>query len=71
MNTDAQIREILARSFPVNDNCHKTTQVTDDCKAATNSGIYVVGNNNIVISSGLFVTAAAFLFISICLLLQH
>ena len=71
MNIDAQIRDILSRNYPVNDN---NTPDSQSCKSLTipvNKGIYVVGNNNIIISSGLLVTTIMTFFLSICLLLQH
>lgn len=51
MDIDARIQEILLRSSPVNDN---NTQNYDTCNPnlkTTNSGINIVGNNNIIISS--------------------
>lgn len=71
MNIDAQIRDILSRNHPVNDN---NTPDSQSCKTQTtpvNDGIYIVGNNNIIISSGLLVAAMMTFFLSICLLFPH
>lgn len=71
MNIDAQIREILSRGHPVNDNNTPEQQSCRTQSIPVNDGIYVVGNNNIIISSGLLVTTIMTFFLSICLLLPH
>ena len=48
MDIDSQIRDILARSFPVNDNQHCIKQTSEDDKSSA-SAIAVYGNNNVVI----------------------
>ncbi len=54
MNIDAQIQEILLRSSPANDNNNPNR---DGCilkEKQSNSGISVIGNNNVIIGSGVF-----------------
>lgn len=71
MNIDAQIREILSRNYPVNDNDKSSVSKCETQAVPQNDGIYVIGNNNIIISSGLMVVTAMAFFLSMCLLLQH
>lgn len=52
MDIDAQIRDILMKSTPVNDNFSK--QHDDSPTASHNWGISVVGNQNVIINAGLF-----------------
>ena len=53
MSIDEQIRDILMRSTPVNDNVHKSLQTNPAAQAACNFGINIVGNKNVVINTGL------------------
>ena len=59
---DAQIRDILMKSTPINDNSvRKTAPLTAAIPAAIhNLGINVVGNQNIVVGTGFI----QFLFLS-------
>lgn len=71
MNIDSEVRDILSRSFPVNDN-NKPSQLS--CKndvLQTNKGIYIVGNNNIIVSAELFMLTALMFFISMLFLMSH
>jgi hypothetical protein len=54
MNIDAEIQEILLRSSPVNDNDTQNQSKCNPNIAQTNSGINIVGNNNIIVASSLF-----------------
>lgn len=71
MDIDTQIREILSRNFPVNDNNAKTSLGCKNNKTPVNSLIYIVGNDNIIISSGLLIAATMTFFMSLCLILPH
>ena len=71
MNIDAQIRDILSRSYPVNDNDKTPLNNGKTQDSPTDIGIYVVGNNNIIISSGLMITTIMAFFLSMYLFLQH
>ena len=71
MNIDNQIREILSRNFPVNDNGQKSTGNPQSESLHAEGAIYVIGNNNVIISSGLLVAAAMTFFLSLCLMLPH
>ena len=53
MNIDAKIQEILLRSSPCNDNAVKNiTHPTNSYRSISN--ISIVGNNNVIVSSGLW-----------------
>ncbi len=72
MNIDAQIRNILTKSFPVNDNKPEVTQTKEQTIALpVNNGIYVVGNNNIVIHTSLLLLASIMFCLGSIILLQH
>ncbi|MBQ9271096.1 MAG: hypothetical protein IJ218_02375 [Alphaproteobacteria bacterium] len=72
MNIDAQIRNILTKSFPVNDNKPEATQTKEQTIALpVNNGIYVVGNNNIVIHTSLLLLASIMFCLGSIILLQH
>lgn len=60
MSLDSQIQEILMRSTPINDN---TPRLQDGCKNINNTltGINIVGDNNIIISSGIFSIVTIFM----------
>lgn len=71
MNIDAEVRDILSRSFPVNDN---NKSVSAGCKAEklqANSGIYIVGNNNLIIHTSLFMLASIMFCFGMLILMQH
>lgn len=53
MSIDEQIRDILMKSTPVNDNMHKSPQTNPAAQTAGNFGINIVGNKNVVINTGL------------------
>lgn len=44
MSIDEQIRDILMKSTPVNDNMHKSPQTNPAAQTAGNFGINIVGN---------------------------
>lgn len=64
MNIDQEIRNILARSCPVNDN---RTLATPNRKLSRELAhdISIVGNNNIVVSSDLLIMEL-FMFLNVC-----
>ena len=53
MNIDAQIQEILLRSTPCNDNGFKPI-ANPESSSRSISHISVVGNHNVVVTSGLW-----------------
>lgn len=64
MNIDQEIRDILARSCPVNDN--RATPLTNNKPPRKYAcDISIVGNNNVVVSSDLL-TAGLFLLLNLC-----
>ncbi len=59
MDIDAEIRDILMKSTPVNDNSAKTMPIIPQ-PPAHNWGVNIVGNQNIVVSTGTFQLFALF-----------
>lgn len=53
MDIDAEIRDILMKSTPVNDNSAKTMPVNPQ-STPYNWGVNIVGNQNIVVNTGVF-----------------
>lgn len=71
MNIDQQIKQILSRSLPVNDNQKPINKHTES-PSSFNNGISVVGNHNVVISSNILTTATFIILFGILFLLsQH
>lgn len=68
MNIDQQIREILARSYPVNDNLAIPQKPHRNFPQAPARGVSVVGNNNVVVSSDILLLSL-FMLLNICGLL--
>lgn len=71
MDIDMQVREILSRSFPVNDNNIKTHTAPYSRSESAKSCIYVVGDNNIIISSGLLMATTIAFFLSLYLIIPY
>lgn len=59
MNIDAEIRDILMRSTPVNDNSANALPVIPR-SAVHNWGVNIVGNQNVVVNSGILQIFAIF-----------
>ena len=53
MDIDAEIRDILMKSTPVNDNSAKAMHVNPQ-SIPYNWGVNIVGNQNIVVNTGIF-----------------
>lgn len=71
MNIDAEVRDILSRSFPVNDNNKSASSGCKDNILQTNSGIYIVGNNNIIVPAGLLMLASLLFFVGMLLIMSR
>ncbi len=59
MDIDAEIRDILMRSTPVNDNSAPTLPIVPQ-SAVHNWGVNIVGNRNVVVNSGILQILAIF-----------
>lgn len=59
MDIDAEIRDILMKSTPVNDNSAKTIPLIPQ-SAVHNWGVNIVGNQNIVVNAGILQIFAIF-----------
>ena len=59
MDIDAEIRYILMRSTPVNDNSANALPVIPQ-SAVHNWGVNIVGNQNVVVNSGILQIFAIF-----------
>ena len=74
MNIDAQIREILLRSSPVNDNkvLNKVAHHSKNQHCVRRSGaISVIGDNNIVLCSNWLSILTSFILATMILLSTH
>ena len=71
MNIDAEIRDILSRSFPVNDNNKPDSHGCNLDKTQSNSGIYVIGNHNIIVHTSFLMLATIMFCFGVIILMQH
>lgn len=65
MNIDQQIREILSRNYPVNDNAKDFHNNNLTKPQSLTGSVSIVGDHNIIVSSNLLMWEI-FLLINIC-----
>ena len=65
MNIDQQIKEILSRSCPVNDNAVLPSKPARNFPTALSCGISVTGDHNVVVYSDVLLVSL-FMLLNIC-----